>query len=248
MSNCVLQRGGCRRGTAGHEAEPTDRSPAASTKWRNAHSTAQRQDRRERARRLVLRAPAPPGRARAPAAPGRRQRPRPRAGAERPLRYAPGSLLLIVCAPTRRMARRSARACSRTRTRCSRWRKLRGCSRAGSPRSSSTRRRARCSTRPRPSASRRPDRRDRARGLRRRRARALRALAALHTAARATSSSSRPARTRSPRRTARRSDALRTALDAGELGQEGFVTSLRLGGRTVDELKRIVFAPPPTDD
>jgi hypothetical protein len=43
-------------------------------------------------------------------------------------------------------------------------------------------------------------------------------------------------------------DALRTALDAGELGQEGFVTSLRLGGRTVDELKRIVFAPPPADD
>jgi predicted kinase len=43
-------------------------------------------------------------------------------------------------------------------------------------------------------------------------------------------------------------DALRTALDAGELGQEGFVTSLRLGGRTVEELKRIVFAPPPADD
>ena len=43
-------------------------------------------------------------------------------------------------------------------------------------------------------------------------------------------------------------DALRTALDAGELGQEGFVTSLRLGGRTADELKRVVFAPPPADD
>ena len=43
-------------------------------------------------------------------------------------------------------------------------------------------------------------------------------------------------------------DAFRTALDAGELGQEGFVTSLRLGGRTVEELKRIVFAPPPADD
>lgn len=42
--------------------------------------------------------------------------------------------------------------------------------------------------------------------------------------------------------------ALRTALDAGELGQEGFVTSLRLGGRTVGELKRIVFAPPPAED
>jgi hypothetical protein len=42
--------------------------------------------------------------------------------------------------------------------------------------------------------------------------------------------------------------ALRTALDAGGLGQEGFVTSLRLGGATVSELKRIVFAPPPADD
>jgi hypothetical protein len=43
-------------------------------------------------------------------------------------------------------------------------------------------------------------------------------------------------------------DALRTALDAGEMGQEGFVTSLRLGGRTIAELKRVVFAPPPADD
>jgi hypothetical protein len=41
---------------------------------------------------------------------------------------------------------------------------------------------------------------------------------------------------------------LRTALDAGGLGAEGFMTSLRLGGRTVDELKRVVFAPPPADD
>ena len=41
---------------------------------------------------------------------------------------------------------------------------------------------------------------------------------------------------------------LRNALDAGELGQEGFMTSLRVGGRMVDELKRIVFAPPPSDD
>ena len=42
--------------------------------------------------------------------------------------------------------------------------------------------------------------------------------------------------------------ALRTALDAGELGAEGFMTSLRLGGKTVGELKRIVFAAPPADD
>jgi hypothetical protein len=41
---------------------------------------------------------------------------------------------------------------------------------------------------------------------------------------------------------------LRTALDAGELGAEGFMTSLRVGGRMVDELKKIVFAPPPSDD
>lgn len=41
---------------------------------------------------------------------------------------------------------------------------------------------------------------------------------------------------------------LRTTLDAGGLGQEGFVTALRLGGATVSELKRIVFAPPPRDD
>ncbi len=41
---------------------------------------------------------------------------------------------------------------------------------------------------------------------------------------------------------------LRTALDAGGLGQEGFATSLRLGGATVLELKRILFAPPPRDD
>jgi hypothetical protein len=41
---------------------------------------------------------------------------------------------------------------------------------------------------------------------------------------------------------------LRNALDAGELGQEGFMTSMRVGGRMVDELKRIVFAPPPADD
>jgi hypothetical protein len=41
---------------------------------------------------------------------------------------------------------------------------------------------------------------------------------------------------------------LRTALDAGELGAEGFMTSLRVGGRMVGELKKIVFAPPPSDD
>jgi predicted kinase len=41
---------------------------------------------------------------------------------------------------------------------------------------------------------------------------------------------------------------LRRALDAGELGAEGFQTVLRLGGATVSELKRIVFRAPPRDD
>jgi predicted kinase len=41
---------------------------------------------------------------------------------------------------------------------------------------------------------------------------------------------------------------LRRALDAGELGAEGFQTVLRLGGASVSELKRIVFRPPPRDD
>jgi len=41
---------------------------------------------------------------------------------------------------------------------------------------------------------------------------------------------------------------LRTALDAGALGQEGFATSLRLGGRLLPELKKIVFAPAPADN
>ena len=41
---------------------------------------------------------------------------------------------------------------------------------------------------------------------------------------------------------------LRRALDAGELGNEGFQTALRLGGGAIGELKRIVFRPPPRDD
>jgi hypothetical protein len=41
---------------------------------------------------------------------------------------------------------------------------------------------------------------------------------------------------------------LRRALDAGELGGEGFQTVLRLGGAAVSELNRIVFRPPPRDD
>ncbi len=41
---------------------------------------------------------------------------------------------------------------------------------------------------------------------------------------------------------------LRRRLDAGELGQEGFQTVLRIGGDSVSELKRIVFRPPPRDD
>ena len=41
---------------------------------------------------------------------------------------------------------------------------------------------------------------------------------------------------------------LRRAIDTGDVGQEGFQTALRLGGATIDELKRIVFRPAPRDD
>jgi hypothetical protein len=43
-------------------------------------------------------------------------------------------------------------------------------------------------------------------------------------------------------------DELRRALDAGELGLEGFQTALRLGGTALSELKRIVFQPAPRED
>jgi hypothetical protein len=41
---------------------------------------------------------------------------------------------------------------------------------------------------------------------------------------------------------------LRRSLDAGALGEEGFMTALRLSGRAIEELQRIVFRPPPADD
>jgi hypothetical protein len=41
---------------------------------------------------------------------------------------------------------------------------------------------------------------------------------------------------------------LRRALDAGQLGAEGFHTAMRLGGTSLSEVKRIVFRPPPRDD
>jgi hypothetical protein len=41
---------------------------------------------------------------------------------------------------------------------------------------------------------------------------------------------------------------LRRALDAGELGAEGFQTALRLGGGTGAEVKRIVFRSTPRED
>ena len=43
-------------------------------------------------------------------------------------------------------------------------------------------------------------------------------------------------------------DELRRALDAGELGQEGFQTVMRLGGNALSDLKRIVFRPPPREN
>jgi len=41
---------------------------------------------------------------------------------------------------------------------------------------------------------------------------------------------------------------LRRALGAGELGVEGFQTALRLGGGSADEVKRILFRPPPREE
>ncbi len=41
---------------------------------------------------------------------------------------------------------------------------------------------------------------------------------------------------------------LRRALDAGLLGAEGIQTSLRLGGATISEVKKVLFRPPPRDD
>ncbi len=41
---------------------------------------------------------------------------------------------------------------------------------------------------------------------------------------------------------------LRRRLDTGELGAEGFQTAVRIGGKSVGELKRIVFQPPPREE
>ena len=41
---------------------------------------------------------------------------------------------------------------------------------------------------------------------------------------------------------------LRRALDAGELGQEGFQTAMRLSPGALNELKAILFRPAPKDD
>ena len=43
-------------------------------------------------------------------------------------------------------------------------------------------------------------------------------------------------------------NAMRRAIADGKMGDEGFMTSLRLSGKAIDELKRIVFRPPPADD
>lgn len=43
-------------------------------------------------------------------------------------------------------------------------------------------------------------------------------------------------------------NALRRELDAGELGEQGFQTALRLGGGTASEVKGILFRPPPKED
>jgi len=41
---------------------------------------------------------------------------------------------------------------------------------------------------------------------------------------------------------------LRRALDSGQLGGEGFNTSMRLGGSAIAELKRVSFRPAPRDE
>lgn len=41
---------------------------------------------------------------------------------------------------------------------------------------------------------------------------------------------------------------LRRALEAGELGNEGIQTALRLGGGSAEEVKRILFRPPPREE
>lgn len=43
-------------------------------------------------------------------------------------------------------------------------------------------------------------------------------------------------------------DEMRRALDAGELGLEGFQTALRLSRQAREELKRVIFQRPPRDD
>lgn len=43
-------------------------------------------------------------------------------------------------------------------------------------------------------------------------------------------------------------NGLRRALDAGELGSEGFNTFLRLGGASLEGVKRLVFRAPQADD
>ena len=43
-------------------------------------------------------------------------------------------------------------------------------------------------------------------------------------------------------------NALRTAVNGAQMGQEGFATSMRLGGPAIRELKKMVFAAPPKDD
>lgn len=43
-------------------------------------------------------------------------------------------------------------------------------------------------------------------------------------------------------------DETRRALDAGELGLEGFQTALRLSRQAREELKRVIFQRPPRDD
>jgi predicted kinase len=56
------------------------------------------------------------------------------------------------------------------------------------------------------------------------------------------------AREQVPEEDVRALNTLRRALDAGELGKEGFQTALRLSAASASEVKRIVFRPPPREE
>ena len=160
----------------------------------------------------------------------------------------PGSLVLIACADPQQRARFTARVIDEQSAVLSAD-KVRGLLRGQGPGRPARGQGAGAAGRRRVQAlRRRADRRGPARGRWPPRSASASCGSPRRTAGRAISCSSRCPRTPSPTRTRSSLGELRTALNAGELGQEGFMTSLRLGGHVIEELKKIVFAPPPADD